>query len=280
MLENFIVELPNYIAKTFNMVLILLLVLAFVGVIIFVLWFMKFNKKIIIRKVINGRVIIKEDKARLYKDKLGVKWWQLWNEKDKSLKNLELPPADAIEINSKGKEFIEVYLTESGHYVFIKDMVRVAEIPPNIFDKVPQEVTEEENVILRESKLEEWKKNKIDSWKESIGVVEAFLPFTSQQRVLLVNNIAAAEKRKGKNFMENLPAMVAIGGAVILAVCLMVFWADIAAPVLEARQMGIQEAQIQTENLNLIKEINNNIQTIGSNNQEINKRLTEIEKEK
>lgn len=92
-----------------------------------------------------------------------------------------------------------------------------------------------------------------------------FKPLTTTQRTLLVNNVRSAEQRKGKSLIEQLPTLVSIGALVLIVICLLVFYGNIAEPVLEGRRIGLQNAQINQEIVKELKQINGDLQIFKSN---------------
>lgn len=95
-------------------------------------------------------------------------------------------------------------------------------------------------------------------------------PLTSKQRMILMNNFRKAQERKGFTWKEHIPMITSISALVIIVISLMIFWGDIAAPVLEARRLGAAEQVRELEMLNILKEIKLNQQTIGDNVEAIN----------
>jgi len=263
-LTSITTQIPAITSQIVNTMFIILGIIIFVGILVYILYIKSFKKEVIIRELINGRVIIKRDKARTKKDKKGVMWWQLREEKDKDKKFMPVPPAGVIDIDAKGKEFVEVYRTENGMYIFLKDMCRVAEIPKDLLKGVPEEFLNIQDTEKREKAIREWKEFRIAEWKREKGVVEAFQPFTTQQRVLTVNSIMDAQERRGNSMWENIPQLAALGALVIIVVCLMIFWADIAKPVIEAKEMSTSQLSMMKEIVQTQKDMALDIQTFKS----------------
>lgn len=245
----------------------------------FVLYLQKFNKVVILRDIVNGRVIIKQDKAAEIKDKTNkVTYWKLLKEKDPIKKRMPVPPSTAIDITTKGTMFVETYRTQNGHYAFIKDKGAVAEIPKNMYKDVPQEIENIEDLEEKSHALQAWKTKTKEDWMKEHNVQEAFEPLTTDQRVLLIKNIQDAEERKTNSIWSNLPQLAAIASVVIIVVSLLVFYADIAEPVITARQIGENELKIQQSISETQKEIMYGIQTINAENKEIKNQLNQINK--
>jgi hypothetical protein len=97
------------------------------------------------------------------------------------------------------------------------------------------------------------------------GEKRNFKPLTTTQRTLLVNNVRSAEQRRGKNLLDQLPTLVSIGALVLIVICLLVFYGNIAEPVIEARQIGLQNAQINAQIVTELKQINGDLQVFKSN---------------
>lgn len=105
--------MSGWITGTSNLVntgLWLLLGAIIIGAIWFFLWFKKYNKIVVVRKVVNGNIKVFMDKCRYIKDKEGVEWYKFL----KLGKKVKIPPKDSIDITSKGKDFLECYFTETG----------------------------------------------------------------------------------------------------------------------------------------------------------------------
>jgi len=94
-------------------------------------------------------------------------------------------------------------------------------------------------------------------------------PLTSSHRSLYVGQMEKAHQRKKIKWTEHLPTIVAISGFVIIIVCLMVFWQDLAIPFQERDKMVISYENIQTEQLNILKEIKLGIQRIENTDNKV-----------
>ncbi|MHA1880243.1 MAG: hypothetical protein ACTSYG_07575 [Candidatus Heimdallarchaeota archaeon] len=81
----------------------------------------KYKFRFVVRELVSGRKRIKNDKARLWKDKRGVEYWKLL--KSKAL--VPVPPVDAIDIDTRGKYFVEAYKTPGGEYHYIVDNANI-----------------------------------------------------------------------------------------------------------------------------------------------------------
>ncbi len=221
--------------------LIIALVLAIVGGLLFYIFSMsKFKHKFRIKEVINGRKIVRDDRARDYKTKDGVIYWRLLKRKE----NIPVPPPEAIELDSKGRKCVEAYRLETGEYIFIKDVSEV----------IPRKIIEIENEKKREEEIKKWAKDKT--------VIEAFQPLTTKQRLIMINQIKKAQERRTMKWQDYILPVVGIGAVVILVVALMIFYGDMAKPLLEMGDKLNAHAQIQKNQLEIIQEIKQDIQVI------------------
>lgn len=82
-----------------------------IGLVWLIIYYLSFNKRVIVRRVINGRTVIIYDKARQFKTKEGVVKWRLW----KSKFVVGLPPDDCIDISTKGAYVAECFLSPDGN---------------------------------------------------------------------------------------------------------------------------------------------------------------------
>lgn len=94
-----------------------------------------------------------------------------------------------------------------------------------------------------------------------------FEPLTTEERDLLINGIDRAEKRRGKKWTEHLPMIAGLAALVLIVVCLMVFYNDMAKPLLEMGDKYNQNQEIQLQILEKIEAIENNVQVLKSEDQ-------------
>lgn len=111
-------QIVGNVAQGAYYILIVLMLLAIVGAVVFmVMWFLKHKHRIIIRSLAKGRKLIIYDRAREYIDKSGVKYWKLlW-----SKHIIPVPPPEAVELTRKGKLYVEAYRTENDQYWYLED---------------------------------------------------------------------------------------------------------------------------------------------------------------
>lgn len=91
-------------------ILIVTIICLFVGLIFLIMWLRKYNKTVVVRKIINNRVIVSMDKVRYLKDKDGVEWYKFL----KLRKAVKIPSNVSIDITTKGRDFLECFLKPTG----------------------------------------------------------------------------------------------------------------------------------------------------------------------
>jgi hypothetical protein len=218
-----------------------------------------------------GKQGIERDfKARDYV-KNGVRYWQLDKERDKELKLMPVPPAEAINIAKGGKKSVEAIRTETGEYIFLDRTIQVPK-PPEVRE-IPKEILSIADEVIRAQMTKDYIKLKQLEWlkeQKSKGmVIEAYQPFTSKQRMILVNNFTKANERKGHSWKENLPTIVSVSALVILVLMLMIFWGDIAQPAITSKEITKSIVETQQENLLLLQEVKQGQQRILAEQEQI-----------
>jgi len=202
-------------------------------------------------------------KARNY-NKDGVLYWQLDKERNKELRNMPVPPAGAIHIAKRGKKSVEAIRTPTGEYIFLERNVNLITMP-QLNEGIPKEITGLKDEVKKTVLIKKYQQIKLKQWKlKNKGIIleGTYQPFTSKQRMVIVNNFEKAKTRKGFSLKEHIPMMVSIGALVILIVCLMIFWGDIAAPAISSKAMTKQIVDVQKETIEILREIKLGQQTI------------------
>ena len=246
-----------------------------------VVWFVKmivFKHRVCMTDL--GKQGIEMDfKARDYiKD--GVRYWQLDKERNKELRNIPIPPAKAINIAKRGKKKAHCIRTETGEIIFLEKNINFAELPD--LKNPPDEIKNITDPLERSMEFEKWKDMQLEEFKkEHKGMVldDTYQPLTTKQRMVMMHNFEKAHTRKGWNWKENLPQIVSIGAAVVLVVSLMIFYGDIAKPVLDARDKEIVSQTIQKESLEIIKDIRQGQQKIISEQEKQGQRIDALERQ-
>lgn len=148
----------------FNWILIGGLFLIVIGLGSWFLWYTySFKNRLIVRSLTNNRKVIKVYRWKERKNKNGSKWLITPFQRIKT----ELPPNDAIEINSKGRLFVECWAAEdSESLIWVKDGFNY------------------DNYLNKENK--------------------GFDPLTTTHRELLINEIAKSREYEGKTTWDRI----------------------------------------------------------------------------
>lgn len=221
----------------------LIILIAVLGIIaFFVLVIAKFKFKVQVRELASGRKIITNDKAKLFKSKDGVLFWKLMKGKDV----IPIPPEESIELDKHGKKHVVVYKTQTGEYIYAKDTNNHLD-PPEELLKIPDKTKREEE---------------LKKWRKENNIVQPFQPLTTIQRQILINQVIKAQERKNKGWRDMILPIAGIGALVILVVSLMIFYGEIAKPVLEAKEIDTAQLKAMQEIVDTQKEIKLGIQKI------------------
>jgi hypothetical protein len=205
-----------------------------------------------------------------------------WNTKAKQRK-FEVPPSDVLTLNSKGKKCLVIYYDHNGNYHFGKDTVRIGDPDPSLFltpenineDALPEYIrnakSEEEKQALLKNFLTVQNQQIYDNWKKENKIIDSYEPITTKHRMIVVHQVMKAAERRGKSWGDYL--MPIAGGLMLLImfVAMLVFWGDLAKPVLEQGQT-LKDTQISQERqavalenaLKIIQRLESNSQNIES----------------
>jgi len=232
----------------------------------FIVWIL--NKIIFkhkVRVIDLGKQNIELDfKARNY-NKEGVLYWQLNKERSKELRNMPVPPAGAINIAKRGKKSVTCFRTPTGEYIFLgRDEVNLNKIP-DLNKGMPKEILNLKNLEKKARLVKKYQEIQLRKWKlknKGILLEGTHQPFTSKQRMVIVNNFEKAKTRKGFTLKEHVPMIVSLGVLGIVIVCLFIFWSDIAKPAINSKELTRQIVETQQETIEILREIKLGQQTI------------------
>jgi len=245
----------------------------------FVIYVRQFKHKITIKHLVNSRKYIIQTKARDYKDKDGVEFWQIWDSKKiKGTDIIPKPPTEAIEITPKGKKFAEVYRDEYHNYFYAIDTNSFKEVPEEYYnlerydEKLTTDMkTELEGITDTSAKevkrlgfLAQIRNVYIDHWVKTNRAIVPLKPFTTNQRIIQVNQHQKKLALRGKSLKDFL---FQIAPMLILAIAFiggMMFIGDAIAPVQEIKQIQLQEKQEVTKQLELLRDIKGDLQVLKS----------------
>ena len=98
-------------------VIVWLFIIAIIGMMVWgFFYYLSFKHPIRIRQLVNGRILVRDVKARKFKNKSGVEQLLIWTPRLKT----GLPPDDCVDINIKGKLVAEMELTVDGTVRWLK----------------------------------------------------------------------------------------------------------------------------------------------------------------
>jgi len=141
----------------------------------------------------------------------------LWQ---KRLKVID-PPRECIDLDSKGKKYLEAYKLSEDEFLFVKD---------NGFDS--------QTVLIR----------------DGVKFQDGFAKFGTTERQVLANQYKKAIEQKALSWKraEIIVPGIAFTALIVIIISLFVFWGDLAQPVLESHRLA---ASIQTQNVQIAREL-------------------------
>ena len=229
--------------QVYSWLLIIFMLLVIFGILFFIFFVKQFKHTMILKKLTaNGRKIFYFDKFREFMDADKVIWWQLLKLK----RTIPVGPAEVIEPNSKGKMVVEAYLTPTGDIIYSKDECKSLDPPDTIMQ-------------IKDPKARE---KKIQEWQEEHRIVSANQPYTTNHRLILINQHKKALARRTKKWQDYILPIAGIAAVTILVVCLMIFYGDIAKPVLDMGDRVNTNQNLYNEQLRIMQEMQQDIQII------------------
>ena len=243
---------------------IVFLCLAIVGLLAtVVLLAQKYKWKVVVKELASGRKIVRYTKAAEIKTN-GVSMLRILKYKKIPC---PMPPSEAIEVDIKGRKCIEVYLTPEGQFVFSKDGITITQegsIGKYVDDVCTVEyietkkglvLKEEFDKLNEEQKLEffndkkmpkqlkivtqEFKTSKWLFIKDENHCVAAIQPYTTNQRVLLVDQHDKAKADSGFDINAWIMPIVGVLGIVMLLVVAMMIFDSY-----QEHQVKMQDSQL------------------------------------
>lgn len=211
----------------FVTVILWLLVILLIGAIIGLGWYLStFKNKVRIRKIVKGRTIVIDDKARERKDKDGAIWWVFLKTKIKTLS----PPDECIDISRKGKVVTEGYLISDGRFIWRTDTLK------------------EEEIALA-----------ADSVKGDHKL------YTSEERALYAKEIRDSEKYKKKNITDLLVAAAPYIAIIMIFALFLIFFGEVVTPSRELGEIIRGTVGDQKEMVTILRDIVQNRESLMLN---------------
>jgi len=227
-----------------NLVWILLGATVLGGIAFYFAVIKQYKHKVRVKEICDNGNIVTDVMAKEKRDKDGSVTWRL----TKFKKEFPIPPNNCIEIDTKGRKTVVMYLTETGEHFYAKDDSKIMPLP--------QEISEEKD---------EAKKIKLTAaWNKEHQGTRSYQPYTAENRYFLINQDKKAAAMRKKPWTEHIPMIAGMMSVTIIAVMLMIFWGDIAEPALDGQKLQLQTIQVQQEVVQELKELKQDIQTIKS----------------
>lgn len=199
-----------------------LLILGIAVILVFVWYILSFKHKVRVKKIVKGRVLIIDDKARVVK-KDGVTWWKLAKLKQK----VSPPPDEAIDITRKGKLVTEAYMTKDNRLVWINNVMDV-----------------------------EGFKEELDAMDGDYRM------FTGEERALYAQELREAEAYKKNSIAQMLTAAAPYIAIIMIFVLFLLFFGRVMEPANEMGASLVRAAEAQRETHSLLRDIIQNRETV------------------
>lgn len=260
-----------------------------IGVIVIIIMFivkiLQYKHRIIIRVLANDRKYIVHDKFMVAKDDEGVVWWKLLKRKHM----IPVAPSDCIEISEKGRMFVESYYTDEGEYIYNFDKAKIQHFDDMdgavyVTEKAEKEFFDVdyarwEKAVAAYNTLPNWKKwfkprPKLPKSPDERGryvyirdqnrCIDGFQPFTTKQRLILVNQYKKANAKKKTDMLTLIGQLAPLAALVLIIFGMFIFWGDITEPTLKAQEQNVQMMKAQNEVIDNLDTLINNRQNLQS----------------
>jgi len=101
-------------------------------------------------------------------------------------------------------------------------------------------------------------------WVHDNHIVKDFQPITTEERAFLINSYKRSEERRGKKWTEHLPMLAGLAALVLIVICLMVFYNDMAKPLLEMGEKYNANKELDLQILQEVKYLKDDVQVLKS----------------
>lgn len=177
---------------------------------------MQFKHKAIIKKVTNSVKSTYIDKFKIVNDKkTGITTWVLKKNK------ISIPPApnECIELDDKGRYFVQYYQLDGGELIPGKDGFDLSDV-----DK-------------------------------KASLISKIQPFTHSQRQIMVNQYTKSQSNKKKSWTDMLVGAAPIMAIILILVVFMIFYGDVVEPTVELADANIAASERLADSLKSIDSI-------------------------
>jgi uncharacterized membrane protein len=202
-----------------------------------------YNKKVVLRKLLGGRVKTYTDMAKRVTDKDGVPYWKLYKHNINGQKLIDIPPDEVKDVTSDGNDWAECYVTESGQIIWKKDN----------FDL---------EAYMRKNK---YRTKKEEQEAEEKGeVTTGFKPVSTTQRASYAHQIENAKKYNSNFFKDNAGLLIGGGTILIMFAIFILFFGNITEPSIQMQEKINEGKQIDQRTLEIIQQIEEDVSTIST----------------
>lgn len=266
MLEEFIpgFSMTGVGAELFGFLELIVYGALIVGGTMYLMFLFQFKHTLQLREVVNGNMFIKNLKAREFKDKEGIRWWQTL--KGFRVEKRKIPPSESIVIDGKGRKFAIAHMTQEGGLQYVLDDAKILDLPEYLKNPVvPNDIKKEIDDEKRASMLNEWKDKMAalkEKWIKENKVITSFKPLVTDEKLIMMSEFNKGLDRKKKTLMDVVVPVVAMGSMALVIVVMVVYWQDVGQPLVEMGDRQIAYENIQKEQLQIIKDIKQDVQTI------------------
>jgi hypothetical protein len=143
--------------------------------------------------------------------------------------------------------------------------LNIKAIPTNLYEDMPDAISQIQDDTKRNYEIEKWKKKKKEEWLRTNNIDLEIKPFTPNQRLIQMMNFKKADERRNKEWTQHLPLLIG-GGILLLAFVAIIMWimmvGDIAQPIFDSQAAKTNQMMIQKETLEIIREIQTDTKTI------------------
>ena len=169
---NWLIGASSTLADTI-LYIVLAIVIILIGAII---WYvMSFKYKVRVREIVRGRMLVKDDVAKAFKNKKnGTVWWKLLKYK----RVVPEPPTDCVDITNKGKKVTEYFRTGDDQFIPISVKFDYEAFKGQGFK--PYDTNQRSMLVQEHREAEDYK-------KKSLGdKLMAIFPFIAVIMILIV----------------------------------------------------------------------------------------------
>lgn len=237
-------------------ILVITTIGAVVGLSAYIYHLLSFKHKFRIKKLTGTKTVVIDDKAKEFTDKSGVTWWRLLRMKH----TIQVPPADCLDVTTKGKHSVEAYYSDESGYQFeqsaalgeiqtIKDK-GLAFVVPLIKKKFTIF-----NIKVAGKKVRDDKRGKYVYVKDKDPDIVGTDVLKTKQKVIMVDQLEKAKTRKGFNWREHIPLIVGASAMIIMVAIIFIFFGNIVEPIKPLVQQLDSTAQAQKETTQMLQEM-------------------------